>query len=156
MTLERPWLSRGWNWCKWQKVTGFGHMLPLNKKSRKNGPNKLAGRTQLQECIPVGCVPSAAVAVGGGGGVCYCGVGMSAWSRGPGVSAWSRRVSAWSRGCLLGWGDVCQMPPPPSTEWQTGVKTLPCSGKNVNKICTFEKMNPIHSDVHPCNDDGHF
>ena len=39
---ERPWLSWGWNWCQWQKVTGFGHMLPLKKKCRENGPtNKL-------------------------------------------------------------------------------------------------------------------
>ena len=36
-----------------------------------------------QECIPVGCVPSAAVAVSGGG------------------CAWSRRV------CMVGGGGVC-------------------------------------------------
>ena len=65
-----------------------------------------------QECIPVGCVPSAAVAVGGGwgclegvcpGGVCPGGClpgGVSA--QGWGVSAWGLCVSqhALGRGCL--------------------------------------------------------
>ena len=30
--------------------------------------------SKTQECIPVGCVPSAAVAISGGGGVCLGGV----------------------------------------------------------------------------------
>ena len=61
--------------------------------------------TLKQERIPVGCVPSAAVAISWGvvsvqeGGVC------------PGAMS--------ARGCLP---DT----PPPWTEWQTGVKTLPC------------------------------
>ena len=56
-----------------------------------------------QECIPVGCVPSAAV----GGGDCLPGRGVCP----NGLSA--RGVSA-------------THPLPPWTEWQTPVKTLPC------------------------------
>ena len=60
-----------------------------------------------QECIPVGCVPSAAVAI------CW---GVSA----RGVSAGGRSLPG---GCLLGgvWPGVSGRHPP-----QTGVKTLPC------------------------------
>ena len=58
-----------------------------------------------QECIPVGCLQSAAVAVSGGGDVCPrgCLPGGSAW--GEGVSAGGQGVSAQ--------GGVCQTPPSP-------------------------------------------
>ena len=59
------------------------------------------GKSSEQECIPVGCVPSAAVTVGGGGVVC------------PG-------------GCLPRGGSASGcIPPHLWTESQTGVKTLP-------------------------------
>ena len=49
------------------------------KNMTKNGP---------QECIPVGCVPSAAVAVSPGGGVCLLPGGVcSGEVSAPGVSA---------------------------------------------------------------------
>ena len=74
---------------------------------------------QRQDCIPVGCVPPA----------CWPHPNMH----------WAGWVSAQEgclpRGCLPG-GVVCpgglpaqegwQTPPPLRTEWQTGVKTLPC------------------------------
>ena len=73
-----------------------------------------------QECIPVGCVPpSAAVAVCRGGG-CLPGGGGS------------------GQGGCLPRGDVCQITsPPPWTEWQTPVKTLPCRNyvADGNKFC---------------------
>ena len=74
------------------------------QKSRPKSPppQKVRDKTRTtfeQECIPVECVPSAAVAV------------------------------CWGRGCLP------DTPPPPWTEWQVPVKTLPCrnyvvGGKN--------------------------
>ena len=82
-----------------------------------------------EECIPVGCVPFAAVAVLGGGGVVCSGWGVSAQG---GMSA-----GRWGGVCLpkgLGWcvsawgGGVCRggcTPPALLTESQTGVKTLP-------------------------------
>ena len=94
-----------------------------------------------QECIPVGCVPSAAVAMSipactGQGGVSQnalgregcvyssmhlaCGVCIPACTGQGGVCPW---------GCLP-IGCVSQhalgQTHPPWTEWQTGVKTLPC------------------------------
>ena len=93
-----------------------------------------------QESIPVGCIPSAAVAVGEGGclprrGVCLGGVcrgrclPRGCLPRGcvclEKVSA--QGVSAW--GCLPGGclpGGVSQIPPCEENDWQTGVKTLPC------------------------------
>ena len=60
-----------------------------------NRGSKMMYILERQECIPVGCVPSAAVAVSlGRGGVC-----LGGW------------VSAWGGGCLP--GGVCQMCPPP-------------------------------------------
>ena len=58
--------------------------------------------TRQQECIPVGCIPSAAVPVGGGGGR---GVSEHALGRGyVSQHALGREVSAW--GCV-GPGGVC-------------------------------------------------
>ena len=71
--------------------------------------------TTQQECIPVGCVPSTAMAVFGRG----C-LPTGVFARG--------RVSArgWlPGGCLPGEG-VSARHRPLWTEWQTGVKTLPC------------------------------
>ena len=88
-----------------------------------------------QECIPVGCVPSAAVAVPGG--VCLPG-GVSACQR---VSAWQGRAGegvCLPRGvCLPGGGRYLSVTLPLWTEWETRVKTLPCcnyvvDGKNWN------------------------
>ena len=66
--------------------------------------------TSKQECIPVGCVPSAVVAVSG-------------W--GEGVSA-KGAVYLREGGVCLRQGVCLPDNPPPWTEWQTGVKTLPC------------------------------
>ena len=122
--------------------------------------------SNLPECIPVGCVPSAAVAVSVflqgvcPGSVCLVGVssqqgvylgGMSAW----GVSAWEGGVcllgvSAWERGvCPVGClptghclsGVVCPgrgLPDfPPWTEWQTGVNTILYHNYNVDSNNTW-------------------
>ena len=83
-----------------------------------------------QECIPVGCVPSAGWGSAGGsaGGVYR---GGCVWPGGgclPG-GVCPRRCLAW--GCLpkgvsvQGWVSARQ-PPPPWTESQTPVKTSPC------------------------------
>ena len=103
-----------------------------------------------QECIPVGCLPSTAVA--SKGGVSQHAVGRGCVSQ----HALGRWLSAWGmfaregvcpggvcpRGCLSGgvclgvstqglsaWGclprGVC-LPHPLWTEWQTPVKTFPC------------------------------
>ena len=60
--------------------------------------------TQKQECIPVGCVPSAAVAVCWGGG-------------------WPGGVSAQVVSASMHWGRP--LPHCEQNDWQTGVKTLP-------------------------------
>ena len=113
------------------------HEAPVSG-SCDTAPTKTINRLK-QECIPVGCVPSAAVAVCWGEGGCLCVWGGLCMSRGclpggPGrVSA--QGMSAWGgvcpRGCLPG-GCVCQEgclpdPLPLWKELQNGVKTLPCS-----------------------------
>ena len=71
-------------------------IIEFNPKKDTDGNIKWNETINLQACIPVGCVPSAAVAVCWGG-----------WPSGVYPSMhWDRH--------------------PPWTEWQTGVKTLPC------------------------------
>ena len=61
---------------------------PLNVILKNNKRNKIFILYSKQECIPVGCVPPAAVAVSPGcGGVCFWSRGVSASGRGEGVSA---------------------------------------------------------------------
>ena len=81
-----------------------------------------------QECITVGCVPSATVAVRGGGGCIPASLGRGMSGHGGGLAG---GVSAWGRclprevsggGCLAGVG-VCHTLPSPYTESQTPVKT---------------------------------
>ena len=73
------------------------------------------------ECVPVGCVTSAAVAVSGSGGSAQGGVCI-----GRGVCLW---VYAWglsAKRCVLYTPtDPEADTPAPWTEWQTLVKTLP-------------------------------
>ena len=91
---------------------------------------------KTQECIPVWCVPSTAMVVSGKGGAVVSAQGRIClgWClprRGVclGVSAQGRGVSA-------------RHPPPPWTESQTGVKTLPCRNyvADGNKIIPVEVM----------------
>ena len=78
--------------------------------------------TQQQECIPVGCVPPASVAVSVVGGCLPRGVCLGGGCLPRGCLP---------RGCLS--KERCTHPPiaswdthtPLRTEWQTGVKTLP-------------------------------
>ena len=104
-----------------------------------SGPqNVLCVSFSKQECIPVGCVPFAAVAVSGRGGWYLLRGGL------PGRCLLREGVSAWGclpggvclEGCLPGGmsaygGCLPDIPrprgrhPPPRTESQIGVKTLP-------------------------------
>ena len=62
-----------------------------------------------QECIPVGCIPSAAVAVGGGGGVCPS-VYWDMSTRG-GVypsACWDMSVQGGLAQCMLGYAPPCE------------------------------------------------
>ena len=86
----------------WQK---FSKGLLANDILKNNLVKEMTKRSLKQECIPVGFVLSAAVAIswgwGEGGGFCQGGVcpgGVSA----QGVSAWG--VSVWGGVC---WGGVC-------------------------------------------------
>ena len=64
--------------------------------------DKLSSEINKQECIPVGCVPSAAVAVGrgvcpGGGGVCPGGISQHALGSGVYSSAcWDTPPPLWT------------------------------------------------------------
>ena len=101
--------------------------------------NKLVFAKFQQECIPVGCVPSAAVAVRGRclpRGVSARGVSTQGVvsAQGEGV-----RLGVSVRGCLLGGGVVSAQGvvyPGGVSAKQTGVKTLPCRnyGAGGNKI----------------------
>ena len=72
-----------------------------------------------QECIPARCIPSAAVAVCRGGGVCPGGVCAGISVRG----CLSRDVCL--RGVSAQWGGVSgRHSPCERNDWQTGVKTL--------------------------------
>ena len=101
--------------------------------------------SRTQECIPVGCVPSAAAAVGGGGvsaggvhpGV-YLGGDVCSWGgvcpggclhRGGGVLPRGCMPRGVSPKCMLGYTHPLPSASwdthPSRTEWQTLVKTLP-------------------------------
>ena len=72
-----------------------------------------------QECIPVGCVPSAAVAISGGGIL-------------------SRGMSAYGGVCpdgLSAWG-FCE-----GNDWQTCVKTLPFCNYYCGGLKSFKSLN---------------
>ena len=103
-SLDPPlhWTNReAFLWCFSLSLDVNG---PLNVILKNNKRNKIFILYSKQECIPVGCVPPAAVAVSpGGGGVCFWSRGVSASGRGEGVSAsdLGRGVCLWSRGCLL-------------------------------------------------------
>ena len=87
-----------------------------------------------QECIPVGCVPSAAVTVSEGGwclparwGCLLAGCGClhgGCLPRRWGLSGGYLPRGWLPRGCLP--GGCLPDTPPQWTEWQTGVKSLPC------------------------------
>ena len=111
-----------------------------NNKDRNSKWNT-KHRTNIfkQECIPVGCVPSTAVAISlGGWGVCPGGY-LPRGCAYPGV-CFPRRVSG-QGGCLPG-GSARH---PPWTESQTGVRTLPCC--NYVADGNYAKLDLTHTDL---------
>ena len=110
-----------WLTISWLSSSGSSHLLTLSIINRHGWLNVACLYVQ-QECIPVGCVPSAAVAV------CW-GRGVSAWGGGVClVGCLPRGVSAW-RG--VSGGGVCpegvsgRHPYCGQNSWHTLVKTLP-------------------------------
>ena len=109
----------------------------LAAKSRTEVTRSPSKRTKVfkkiskQECISEGCVPSAAVAGSWGGSCLLGGTGVCP----GGFCQWG--VSARGGVCLgvSAQGGVCQTPP--WTEWQTGLKTLPC----LNYVADGKKWN---------------
>ena len=100
-----------------------------------------------QECIPVGCVPFAAVATGGCIPACtgQGDVSQHALGRGclPGgvYPGWClpRRRGCLPRGCLP------HTPSPLWTEWQMPVKTWPCRNYVADGTCNkFEGLEVKH------------
>ena len=135
----------------------------------RNAPKVLCVRPQnllQQECIPVGCVLSAAVAVCRGmsaWGVCICPRGLclpgvrGIWQTPP-CAQNDRRLgcvcpedmSAWGvcicpRGLCLPRGEGCLADTPLWTEWQTLVKILPyrnyvADDKNVPLLVKYDEF----------------
>ena len=106
------------------------HQSNQSSAVKSKHPGHMAEIMLTQECIPVGCVASAAVAVSwGGGGSCVCQGGCQSSVLGRGcLPGGCLPVGLPMRGICLGvsaQGGVC-LTPPPWTEWQAGVKTLPC------------------------------
>ena len=124
-------------------ISNTGYININNWETSRINIQKIIKTISQQECIPVGCLPSTAVAVSGGGGGgsgqggCLPKVGVC-----PG-DVCLRGVSAQvvsARHTVL----------PLWTEWQTDVKTLPCrnyvaDGKNTIKNCI--SLLPLYTDT---------
>ena len=124
--------SRSWK-CKCQvwtpSLVDAEHILEFWRKRKRR-------RTCEQECIPVGCVPPASVAV----------------SVGEGVSAWGCVIDTPlgrhpSAHCMLGYTHPYPLHAgihiPLWIEWQTGVKTLPYPKLRLRAVKRFKERNHV-------------